>query len=776
MDGMDNSSDKGASRANSEGSLVKAAAAAPAVRPPGYYGVGYPGQAEYEAGGGTSIDLLQYWRVLIKHRMMIGSIIAAALVLGTLRFLLLTPMYSSTIRLQIDRTTSKIVERGSLAQNEGGADNEFLKTQYELLQTRSMAERVASNLKLGDDPDFLGQAQSSIYSRAVALARGLSNSPPPKKVSEARAIELVLLNRTVRPVPGSRLVDVTFADPKPDRAKRVAAAFGEAFISSSLDKRFEANAYAKTFLEDQLKQLKLRLEDSEKAMLEFAQKEEIIVVNEKSSIAESNLAAANATLGILTSERIKNEQLWRQVEAATGINLPQLLTNSVIDGLRSKRNGLVTEYEEKLETFKPSYPAMVQIRNKIAETDRQLQVEVKTIKESLKGAFETSVSQELETKKRIDEYRADLLDLQKRSIQFNIVKREVDTNRSLYDGLLQRYKEVDVAGGVSANNIFIVDTAQVPTNPSSAGLARTLLLAFGIGMGFALASAFVMERMDDTVRAPDEVERLTGLATLGIIPALRSAQSMDAEFADPRSALWEAFRSLGTALQFSTDTGLPKTLFVTSSGPSEGKSVTSIAIARHFAQLGLKVLIIDADLRKPSLHTKLGLDNSIGLSNYLTGVCSPPEALLQTDYPNLAFMPSGPLPPNAADLLSSPRLLSLMSVGLEVFDLIVIDGPPVMGFADAPLVSSAASGTVLVVAAGQVRRGMIRDAVRRLQFARGHLVGCVMTKFNAASAGYGYGYGYSNGYGYGYGDGRMDAVNHAAGSGKAIPLKVEANG
>ena len=615
------------------------------------------------------------------------------------------------------------------------------------------------------------QAEGSLFSSLLAVIKGSSRGAETKSGNEAAAIAIIVANRMVRPVPGSRLVDVIYTDVDPYRAKRIAVAFGDAFISSSLDKRFEANSYAKTFLEDQIKQLKLRLEDSEKALLDFAQMEEIVVVNEKSSITESNLAAANATLGNLASERIKNEQLWRQIEASTAINLPQLLTNSVIDGLRGRRNGLMTEYEEKLETFKPSYPAMIQIKNKIAEIDRQLAVEVKTIKQSLKAAYDSSVNQKVETKKRIEQYRAELLDLQKRSIQYNIVKREVDTNRSLYDGLLQRFKEVDVAGGVSANNIFVVDTAQVPTKPSSPGLLRTLLLAFTLSVGASIAAAFVMERLDDTVRSPEEVERLTGLATLGIIPATRANQKMETEFADPRSALWEAYRSLGTALQFSTDAGLPKTIFVTSSGPSEGKSITSVALARHFAQLGLKVLLIDADLRTPSLHIKLGLDNSIGLTNYLTGFCTPPEALLQTDVANLAFMPSGPLTPNAADLLSSSRLLSLMSVGLEVFDLIVIDGPPVMGFADAPLVSSVVGSTMFVVAAGQGRTGMIRDAVKRLQFARANLIGVVMTKFNASSAGYGYAYGY----GYGYGD--TDTPGGAiTGDQKAIPLKAQANG
>ncbi len=259
----------------------------------------------------------------------------------------------------------------------------------------------------------------------------------------------------------------------------------------------------------------------------------------------------------------------------------------------------------------------------------------------------------------------------------------------------------------------------------------------------------MIEQFDDTIRSAEEMERTTGLATLGIIPKIDGSEAVETELADPRSTLTEAYRSLCTALQFTTESGLPKSLVVTSAGPSEGKSISSVAIARHFATMGLKVLIVDADLRNSSLHKKLRCDNALGLSNYLTGACAPPDAFQATDLPNLAFMASGPLPPNAADLLGNPRLLSLLSVGLEVFDLIVVDGPPVMGLADAALLSNAAAATVFVVGAGQARLGSVRGALKRLHFGRAAVIGTVLTKFDAKAAGYGYGYGYGDGYGYG---------------------------
>src|SRR5579862_5015615 len=363
------------------------------------------------------------------------------------------------------------------------------------------------------------------------------------------------------------------------------------------------------------------------ALLDNGQKEQIGQANDKASIEANNLSSANNTLNTLVTERIKNEELWKQLQSTNAIDVPQLLTNPVIEGLRTKRSELETEYQQKLETFKPDYPAMIQLKNQIAEIDRQLGAEVNTLKTSYTSAYESSLEQETEMKKRIEGLKQDVLDLQKRSIEYNILKREVDTNRSLYDGLLQRFKQVDIAGGVESNNVFVVDTATLPGGPSSPRMSRALFLALVLGLAGAVAAALGLEYLDDTLRSPEEVERALGYATLGIIPKLELGRTLEGELADPRSHMAEAYRSLCTALQLSTETGLPKTLLVTSAGPGEGKSTTSLTIARHFAKIGLKVLLIDADLRRPSLHTRLDVGNSSGLSSYLTGAAEPPQLL-----------------------------------------------------------------------------------------------------------------------------------------------------
>ncbi len=707
-----------------------------------------------------ALTLQRYIHIFLKQKWLIVGVTLFATVIGALYAFTKTPLYTSTVKIQIDREAIKVVDGDANAMTGGGGSADFQRTHYELLKSRAIAERVVSSLQLYDDLDFLKPRNISLIGLIIGGLRSghdLNDIPIAERTSAA--IGIVSSNISVRPISGSRLVNLSFMDPNPRRAERIANAYADAYVSSNLDKRFEANSYAKIFLEDQIKQLKLRLQASEQALLEFAEQEQIVQATDRASIAENNLAAANAALGQLISERIKNEQSWRQVEKAREIDLPQLLNNSVIDSLRGQIKDLKREYKEKLETFKPSYPAMVEISNKIREVERQLESEVSTVKASLKAAYISSLNQEKEMKTRINELRAEVLDLQKKGIRHNILRREVETNRGLYNSLLQRYKEVDIASGVGTNNIFIVDRALVPGAPSEPRIMRILILSFMLGLGGALGLAYFIELLDDYIRSPEDIEEVSGLPTLGIIPLVQSENDFVVASKDPRSNVSEAYRSLATALQFSTESGLPRSIVVTSASAGEGKSSTALAIARHFAATGLNVLLVDADLRRPSLHFKLDKDGSLGLSNYLTGSAAPPDLVQRTDLDTLKFIASGPVPPNAGELLGGTRIFSLISVGLELFDLIIVDSPPMLGIADAQLLSSAAAATVFVVSAGQSRKGSVQSALKRLQLSRITPIGIVLTKFDLKAAGYGYGYGYSSyEYSYGASSNEIDSV------------------
>jgi capsular exopolysaccharide synthesis family protein len=553
----------------------------------------------------------------------------------------------------------------------------------------------------------------------------------------------------LQPVNGSTIVKITYDSPNPQVAQNVANGIIDNYIGANLDRRYGAASYARTFLEERLQQLKLKLEESEKQSVDYADQNGIILIggsggSDGQTLAQTNLAAANSELAKATDERLRNELLWQQVQAAAGIGVPQMLESKSISDLRAKRADLEGTYKDKLSFFKPDYPEMKTLNAQIDEIDREIAAEVNLIRDSIKAQYETSVSQEQALTKQVEGLKTDITDFRNRNIQYTILQREVDTNRSLYDGLLQRYKEIGVAGGVGTNNISVVDRAEAPVAPHTPNLKMNLALSLMLGLLLGAGAAFGREQFDDTFKSPEDLEEALAIPLLGIIPMGRSPEEHLASLEDPRSPATEAYRSLRTALQFSTSAGVPKTLLVTSARAAEGKSTTALTLAKNYAQVGMKVLLVDADLRKPTLHQYLECDASVGLTNCLTSAVVPPNIFQKTKIPGLTFMPSGPLPPNPAELLAGPKMLTVLSAAADQFDLVIVDGPPVAGLADAPLLSSVTLGTLFVIDGMRTRRNVAKAALKRLHFARAQVVGAVINKLNAAGSAYGYGYGYGD--------------------------------
>lgn len=702
-----------------------------------------------DAADSDEIDLLAYWRILVKRRWTVLGAAGIVLVTALVGTLLMTPIYRASTSLQIDRDTIRVVDVEGVQPMEGtGAD--FFQTQYELLKSRALAQRVASQLGLAEGDQLERLNPPSPWQALKGLFSGDEGELTEAEVSarEAAATAYIMRGLTVEPVRNSRLVRVHFDSPDPEFSQRAANAIAEAFIASNLERRFDSSSYAKTYLEDRLQELKLKLEDSERQLVAFAQQEQIVSSGEGSAtLSEQNLGTLNAALAEASRERIRAEARWRQAQASTGtVLLGEIGENSIIKSLQERRATLNAEYQDKLRLYKPAFPAMVQLKGQIDEVERQIGVEVGNIKSAIQAEFLAAQEQERLLNEQMTGLKNEVLDLQSRSIQYNIFKREVDTNRQLYDGLLQRYKEVGVAGGVSTNNIAVVDRAQrgYKFKPS---LSRNLALGLLAGLMLGVLLALAFEYLDDTLKSPEDLEKQLGLSVLGVIPLLKAPMTPAKALEDPRSAFAEAYRSVRTALQFATDSGVPRCLLVTSATPAEGKSTTALTLAKAFAQLGKRVLVIDGDLRNPSLHRALNKPNEAGLSNYLAGAAKATEVILATDIPGLMYMPTGPLPPNPAELLMGPKMVSLVSIASEKFDQVIIDGPPVMGLADAPILANLAHGTLLVVEAGETRIGVGKNALKRLYAARAHVIGALLTKFSSKHAG-GYGYGY--GYGYNY--------------------------
>ena len=555
---------------------------------------------------------------------------------------------------------------------------------------------------------------------------------------------------SVEPIRATRLVNVHYNSTDPTFAINAANGMADAFLNRNLETRFESSNYAKSYLEDQLKQLKLKLEDSEAQLVKFAEKEQIISTGgeETGSLQEQNVGALNTALAEAKQERIKAQSRWQQAQSNLGlVAFGEAGAASAISSLQAAKSKLMLDYQDKLSIYKPAYPLMVQLKSQITEIDKQIAQEMNNIRSSIKGEYDSALQNESMLEAQIRSLTGEALDLKSRSIQYNIFKRDVDTNRQLYEATLQKYKEIGVSAGVGYNNLSVVDRA-VNAKKFNPNIPMNLSIALILGLIFGILLALLLEFLDDTLKNPEDVEKHLKLAVLGVIPKLADNVSIDSAYADTRSAFSESYRSVRTSLQFSTSHGVPQTLLITSSSPGEGKSTASYMIARNFTEIGKRVLLLDIDMRKPSLHKKLVLDNSVGLSSFLSGAVPLTDIIQTCDIEGLSVITTGPLPPNPAELLLNENMQKLLGFALENYDQIIIDGPPVMGLADAPIISSSVEGVLIVIEAGETRKGMAVNAVKRLRSARAHIIGTLINKLEAKHTPYNYVYGnYSYNYG-----------------------------
>jgi capsular exopolysaccharide synthesis family protein len=706
-----------------------------------------------------------YWRIFFRHRWVVLGAVAAGFALAVLVSMLMQPTYSAVVRVQVAREADKVVDmEGVDEESSGGPGTEFYQTQYALLKSRSLSEAVVRDLSLANNLPFLAD-NSSLETEELESMTG--------RQREALATTIVNKNTAINPVRGSSIIDVEYEAPDPRQSAQIANSIAENFIETNLARRFDAAAYAREFLQNRLNQVRNRLEQSERKVVQYAQEQGLIKIQggtaenpSEQSLVATDLAQLSAQLTVARAQRAQAEAQFRA--GTQGSIAAQSLTSSTVNDLRRQRAELLGQLSKLQSDFGPDYPTVVALRSQIGELDRMIGQEQARVSSSvtqdLGGRYSQALAAERSIQAKVDALKTQLLGEQGRSIQFNILQRDVDTNRALYDALLQRFKEVGIAGGVGTNNISIVDRALTPGFPSSPNLPLNIALGLMLGLLVGGATALVLEQLAESVILPAEFQSKLRVPLLGSTPATRSLPGLkllssaasskadnraevQANLVDNQSELAEAYFSILTAVQFSTSQGAPRTLSVTSSQSLEGKSTTAMALARGLASVGNRVLLIDADMRNPSIHRALGIAAGNGLSNLLTGHSELQEVVRATDSRGLCVVTAGPIPPNPAELLAGDGLNRVMKSALESFDHVVIDSPPVLGLADAPLIARTTEGTIFVIEAGRTRSSQARHALDRLLGVRAHILGAVLTKLDSRNSGYGYGYGYTYRYG-----------------------------
>jgi capsular exopolysaccharide synthesis family protein len=684
------------------------------------------------------LDLATLFKIIREWRWLIVAAAVLGLVGGILVTMLTTPLYRAWVTLEANPPRVQVLEGGKEMEGQGTDNWDFIATQVGLLQSRSVAERAAQDLNLASKEALVGSAgtiEDRLRAATSIVAGGL-------------AVEM--------PESGT-LIRYSYTSADPQLAASVANGVADSFINAGLQRRFESSAYARQFLERQIAKTRTDLERSETQLASYAQAQGIISIGGTgggeggspeagSSLQGASLAALNEALAAATARRVSAEGAYRAA-AASG---PTSDVNESTQALRQTRAALEAEYSEKLTIMKAEHPEMISLRTRIDALGGQIAREGAQVSagrsNSLGQEFRAAAAAERALQGRVAQLKGQVLDLRGRSVRYAILQREVDTNRGLYDALLQRYKEIGVAQGVGASSVSIVDRAEVPGGPFKPNMPLNLLAGLALGLVGGLGAAVGLELLRDTIRTREDMRKKLGLACIGQIPKRNGEGGFVEDLKDPSSAVSEAYSATTAALRFTTAHGVPRVLMVTSTTPAEGKSSSALALAQNFARRGYNVLLVDADLRKPSFRAA---NEDIGLTKLLTN----DEAVLAhtapTQFENLSLLPCGPIPPNPADLLATGRFGTIIEEALTHYQLVIVDSSPVLGLADAPLIAHACGNVLYVVEAGVTRTRQAAEALNRLEASGAHLVGGLLTKSVDSGGAYGY-------YNYRYGklDGR----------------------
>lgn len=708
--------------------------------------------------------LRDYWQVLRKHRWIVLTCFLVTVVTVATATFVQQPVYKATATLQIDKVAPNVLKFEEVSPPANKDTDDYYQTQYKLLMSYSLAERVVRLLRLDANPEFSGKdapdSASPTWAWLVGLIDSIRSQPPPQQTSgetsssESPVVKRFLKKVDIEPVKNTRLVKIAFLSTSPELSAQVANAMAENFIEQSIEQKVGATKYAGDFLAKQIQDVRIKLESSDELLQKFAKQKQYLVLDEKQEQTTKQLSLLTDALMKARSDRLAKEALYRQTQGQDFQSIPSVLENALIVDLKKEYFRLQAEYRKLSETFLPDYPRMVALKSNIDEVKSRLDGEVQKIIDGLRSSYEAAVKSEHLLQSSVDKQKQVTLKTNEDSIQYNILKREVDINRELYAGLLQRMKETAVSAGLDSTNIQITDRAKVPLSPDRPKKLLNLTLGIVLGLSLGIGLAFFADYLDNTVNKIEEVESTFALPILGAVPALTSAErrkrlkgTTNGQGAkafelimhhDQDSLVSEAIRNIRTSLLFSLPDNPPKLLLVTSAEPGDGKTGVSINLSVALSQLGGDILLIDADMRYPDCHRLLEQDRTPGLSNFLVGDAELSATIRQTAIPNLYLLPAGQSPLNPAELIGSERMRDALELLCRQFKHVIIDSPPVLGFTDSVLLSTFADGTLLVIRAGKTVRDAALRTVRTLHAVNAKLLGVVLNSLELHGNGYSY--------------------------------------
>ncbi|MBS1839686.1 MAG: polysaccharide biosynthesis tyrosine autokinase [Acidobacteria bacterium] len=717
--------------------------------------------------------LYDYLLILRKHQWLILSFLLAVVTIVSIATFRMQPVYSTTARIEIDRENSNVLPFQGADSYDFMLDmDNYIETQSKILTSETLALQTIRSTGLAGRPEY-----SSGESPSEAIASGnLANHKRPPELAA------FLGSLSVRRVPNSRLLDVTFESTDPQLAARIVNAHVENFKEANFRSRYEAIARASSWLTDQLDDMKVKVQKSEDARIEYERKNQIWELDDKQNTTTQRLSDLNKELTDAQSERMKKQALYEFAKSADASAVPELRGDVALQDLIKKKADVNAQYTDALAQYGPNFPKVLRLQGQTKEIDQLIDGEKKAIIEQMGSDYNASRQREMLLTQALEEQKAAANQMAERLVEYNILKREAEANKTLYDGMLTKLREANISSTLKSSNIFVVDPAMVPSTPTRPAKARNIVLAFIVGLVGGIGLALLREYLDNTVKTPDDIETLSRLPSLAVVPAFSdsngngrrrrliggiSANGHDKKIELvaqhlPKSQMSEAFRALRTALLLSQPDHPPQVVLVTSALPREGKTTAAANLAVTLAQLGDRTLLIDCDLRKPGVGRLLNMTDGkyAGFSSYLAGVSSLELVTVpHPTIPNLAVIPTGPLPPNPADLLSSHKLADAVVELRKRFKFIVIDSPPIMAATDAVILSVQTDGVLLVVRSGETPKEAFTRTRDLLISVKCRMLGVVLNAVDSSAPDYYYSYRYYP-YSYGYGPQENADLSH----------------
>lgn len=706
--------------------------------------------------------LYDYLLILRKHQWFILSFLVAVVTFVSIGTFRMRSVYVTSAKIEIDKENTNVLPFAGADAYDFVVDfDNYIETQSRVLTSATLALQTIRNTGFASNAEF-----GDSFSEAIATGSLKNQKLPPE-------VGAFLGSLSVKRVPNSRLMEVSFESTDPQLAARILNAHVENFIQQNYASRYEATTASTNWLRSELNELSVKVHNSENARIEYERNNQIWNLDDRSNITTQRLSDLNRQLTEAQSESLKKQSLYEYAKSGDVDVVPQIRENATLQDLRKKQEDASAQYNDALNQYGPNFPKVQRMKAQLKYLGDEMSREQKGIVAQLESDYREAKQHEELLSRALDQQKAEADAMAAKMVQYNILKREAEADKVLYDGLQTKLKEAQIASGLKSSNIRIVDPAMVPTTPVRPAKTRNVALAFLVGLVGGIGLALLREYLDNTVKTPDDIETLARLPSLAVVPAfgeggtsvtrvkfLKGASSnghhkrmelVAQHF--PKSQVSEAFRALRTALLLSRPDHPPQVILVTSPLPREGKTTAAANLAVTLAQLGDNTVLVDADLRKPGVTRLLNLDTGkhAGLSTYLAGVSTldlvtvPHPAI-----PNLAAIPTGPLPPNPADLLSSQKLSEAIAELRTKFKFIVVDTPPCLAATDAVILSVHADGVLLVVRSGETPKEAFTRTCYLLTGVKSHLLGVVLNAVDAGSPDYYYSYRYYP-YSYGYG-------------------------